>query len=65
LILTAGLLLFLSALNGARAQESGKKGSSFAPVDIKEDFTAIMARMKATKPEVMKRQMELLKSATT
>jgi cytochrome c peroxidase len=42
------------------AQETGKKGSSYAPVDIKEDFAATMARMKKAKPEVMKRQMDLL-----
>ncbi|HUW83560.1 MAG TPA: cytochrome B6 [Phycisphaerae bacterium] len=36
------------------------KPSSYAPVVIEEDFDAIMARMKAAKPEVMKRQMDLL-----
>jgi cytochrome c peroxidase len=60
LVLTAVMLIFLSALNGVRAQEPGKKGTSFMPVDIKEDFAAIMARMKAAKLEVMKRQMDLL-----
>jgi cytochrome c peroxidase len=34
--------------------------SSYAPVVIKESFEAIMGRMKAAKPEVMKRQMDLL-----
>jgi hypothetical protein len=42
------------------AQESGKKPSSYSPVVITEDFTTIMARMKGAKPEVMKRQMDLL-----
>lgn len=42
------------------AQKSGEKQTSYAPVAIKEDFAAIMARMKAAKPEVMKRQMDLL-----
>src|SRR5712692_2468661 len=42
------------------AQEPIQKGTSYSPVDIKEDFAAIMARMKAAKPEVMKRQMDLL-----
>lgn len=37
------------------------KPSSFAPVVVTEDFDSIMARMKAAKPEVMKRQMDLLK----
>ncbi|MBN2490147.1 MAG: cytochrome B6, partial [Planctomycetes bacterium] len=34
--------------------------SSYAPVVITEDFQATMARMQAAKPDVMKRQMELL-----
>jgi len=34
--------------------------SSYAPVVIQEDFATTMARMKAAKPEVMKRQMDLL-----
>src|SRR5947199_2291845 len=42
------------------AQEPKQKGTSYSPVDIKEDFATIMARMKAAKPEVMKRQMDLL-----
>ena len=42
------------------AQESIQKGTSYSPVDIKADFTAIMARMKVAKPEVMKRQMDVL-----
>src|SRR5436309_11989835 len=41
------------------AQEPKQKGTSYSPVDIKEDFATIMARMKAAKPEVMKRQMDL------
>jgi len=42
------------------AQEPIQKGTSYSPVDIKEDFAAIMARMKVAKPEVMKRQMDVL-----
>lgn len=34
--------------------------SSYSPVVIKESFDTIMGRMKAAKPEVMKRQMDLL-----
>ena len=34
--------------------------SSYSPVVIKEDFDSTMARMKAAKPQVMQRQMELL-----
>jgi cytochrome c peroxidase len=51
LMTVAGVLL---------AQEPGKKPSSYAPVAVHEDFAAIMARMKAAKAEVMKRQMDLL-----
>ena len=51
-------MLTISGL--AFAQQSGKKVSSYAPVVIQEDFGTIMARMKAAKPEVMKRQMHLL-----
>src|SRR5215471_4196564 len=51
-----GLLVVGIAYNGDAAQKS----SSYAPVDIKEDFAAISARMKAAKPEIMKRQMDLL-----
>ena len=42
-------------------QDLPQKGTSYAPVDLKEDFAVVMARMKAAKPEVMKRQMDLLK----
>jgi cytochrome c peroxidase len=42
------------------AQKAEEKTSSYAPVDIKESFATIMARMKAAKAEVMKRQMDLL-----
>jgi len=47
--------------NTANVQELQQKGTSYAPVDLKEDFAGVMARMKAAKPEVMKRQMDLLK----
>jgi cytochrome c peroxidase len=42
------------------AQETGKRPSSYSPVVIQEDFASIMARMKADKPAVMKRHMDLL-----
>ena len=42
-------------------QELPQKGTSYAPVDLKEEFAGVMARMKAAKPEIMKRQMDLLK----
>src|SRR5947207_105895 len=59
-VLTALLLLCGSVLHRAPAQEVGQKGSSYMPVDIKEAFATIMARMKAAKPDVMKHQMDLL-----
>lgn len=50
--------LFVLSLVYAQTPGTGK--TSYAPVDIKEDFTTIMTRMKAAKVEVMKRQMGLL-----
>jgi cytochrome c peroxidase len=38
-----------------------QKGTSYAPVDLKEDMGDVIARMTAAKPEVMARQMDLLK----
>ena len=43
------------------AQAVPQKGTSYAPVDLKEDVADVIARMKAAKPEVMRRQMDLLK----
>jgi hypothetical protein len=42
------------------AQESGKRPSSYAPVNLNEDFATVMARMKAAKPDIMKRHLDLL-----
>jgi cytochrome c peroxidase len=42
------------------AQDPSAKGSSYAPVDGKEDFAAVMARMKAAKPGIAKRHTDLL-----
>jgi cytochrome c peroxidase len=39
---------------------SQQKDSSYLPVDIKEPFATILARMKAAKPAIMQRQMALL-----
>lgn len=52
-IVTAGGLIY---------GESMKQVSSYAPVVITEPFEKIMARFVAQKPEVMKRQMDLLTS---
>jgi cytochrome c peroxidase len=59
------LLLFLAAafmvtLATVFAQDTGKKPSSYSPVVIKEDFASTMARMKAEKAGIMKRQTDLL-----
>lgn len=40
--------------------QSAAKPSSYSPVVITEPFDSIVARMKAAKPEVMKRHMDLL-----
>ena len=50
----------LTSLIAVAAQDTQKNGTSYAPVDIKETFGSIMARMKAAKASVMKRQMDLL-----
>jgi cytochrome c peroxidase len=54
------LCLVAASLFTVFAQEPQKKTSSYAPVDIKEPFAAILARMKGTKGDVMSRQMGLL-----
>lgn len=51
-----GLLLSICAVHA-----EDKKSSSYAPVNITEDFANIMARMKAVKPEINKKQADLLK----
>ena len=56
-----GVSLALIALAISTFAQPPLKGeSSYSPVVIKESFETIMARMKAAKPEVMKRQMDLL-----
>jgi cytochrome c peroxidase len=57
----AAVLLLMSVLTISTFAQSPSKGeSSYSPVVIKESFESIMARMKAAKPEVMKRHMDLL-----
>jgi cytochrome c peroxidase len=59
--LTGSAVVFSFASPGlVRAQDQAAKPTSYSPVDIKEDFASIMARMKAAKAEVMKRQTDLL-----
>jgi len=42
------------------AQESEKRPSSYAPVNLNEDLAKVMTRMKAAKADIMKRHMNLL-----
>ncbi len=60
LLLLFLLVAVLAVMGMFAPQETGMKKSSYAPVVINEDFASIMERMKAAKPEVMKRQMDLL-----
>jgi hypothetical protein len=56
-----GLLQFLvAALMVTLATAFAQGATSYAPVDIKEDFAATMARMKAAKPGVEKKHADLL-----
>jgi cytochrome c peroxidase len=54
-----GIVFIVAAL--AYDIEANPKQSSYAPVVVTEDFDSVVSRMKAAKPEVMKRQMDLLK----
>ena len=54
------LVAMLTILGTLYAKETSKNRSSYAPVNITEEFTTTMARMKAAKPGIMKRQMNLL-----
>ena len=59
-----GLAVVVSLLTAVSlstfAQIPSRGETSYSKVDIKESFDAIMARMKAAKPEIMKHQMDLL-----
>jgi len=56
----AMLVMTLMVMGVAYAEDAGKGATSYAPVDIKEDFASIMARMRAAKPVVEKKHMDLL-----
>ena len=57
----AGVPLVLIVLAISTFAQPPLRGeSSYSPVVIKESFETIMARMKAARPEVMKRHMDLL-----
>ena len=49
-----------AAEKASNAQELQQKGTSYSPVDLKEDIAVVITRMKAAKSEIMKRQMDLL-----
>src|SRR4030042_1043533 len=58
--LTGVFLVLIVLAISTFAQTPPKGESSYSAVVIKESFEAIMARMKAAKPAVMKRHMDLL-----
>jgi cytochrome c peroxidase len=53
-----GVLSLYFAFHAAHAQDQGK--TSYMKLDITESFASIMARMKSAKPEIQKRQTDLL-----
>ena len=59
-MMTAMLVTAFTVFSVASAQEPAKKASSYAPVVITEDISAVVKRMKAAKPAVEKRHMDLL-----
>jgi cytochrome c peroxidase len=60
LALGAGILALLIVSISTFVQSPAMGESSYSPVVINESFDSIMARMKAAKPEVTKRHMDLL-----
>jgi len=60
-VVLAGLCLVGIAATKEDMPKEKDRPSSYAPVVIKEDFSVILERMKKEKPEIMKRQMNLLK----
>ncbi len=66
-MMVATVFLFVGGVSAQEAdkkpaQEANQKKSSYMPADIKENFAEIMTRMKRAKPEVMQRQIDLLKA---
>lgn len=57
-VLLAGVAILSLGLGVAFGQDRGQ--TSYSPVDIRENFSAILSRMKAAKPEVMARHQRLL-----
>src|SRR5688572_31685097 len=58
--LSAFALVLAAAASFLLGQDTGKKPTIFSPVDIREDFASVMARMKAAKADINKRHMALL-----
>jgi len=58
LLTTTTALISLAVANAQQTPD--RAASSYMPVDIKEPFAAIMARMKAAQPAIQKRQADLL-----
>lgn len=57
LLLTVGIL---SAISLAYAQPDQRGATSYMPVDIKEHFASIMARMKAAKLDIEKKHADII-----
>ena len=55
-VLAAGLVI---GARSVQSKDADKRPLSYAPVDIHETFPAILSRMAAAKPEIMKRHMAL------
>ncbi|MFA6236864.1 MAG: hypothetical protein WC635_06005 [Bacteriovorax sp.] len=55
------VLIPLTIVIGFSGSLSAETKTSYAPVDIKEDFNSIMKRMKSEKSKIMSRQRDLLK----
>jgi cytochrome c peroxidase len=60
LLLAALAALLIGVLGAGAASMAEERPSSYSPVVITEDFASAMARMKAAKAGVMKRQADLL-----
>ena len=54
------MLVSASSAGPAYAQQEQRGATSYLPVDIKESFASIMARMKAAKPDIEKEHANLL-----
>ena len=50
----------LTLLGAAFAQQEARKPTSYAPVDIREDFASVLSRMSAAKAEIVGKQRALL-----